>query len=937
MALFFQLTATGIVNGMIYALMGFAFIAIFRVTHIINFALGEYFMIGGFGAVVGARLGAPWFVGLVIGVGAAWILGNVLHRAAIQPAGSNASLESLVIITLGASLLLRGIAQIIFGSDSVSVPGFSGESPVAFAGVSVLPQTFWVVGIGVIASLGLWLYFQFTTSGLTLRASAESRVGANLSGVDTWRTGRRAFALGCALAGLAGVVATPLSFVSFDVGLFIGFKGFTAAVLGGLRSFTAAAVGGVVLGLLESYSSGYLSSAYRDATTFVVLLVVLLARPGGFSKVRASAHALVGGAESNDDVRSMSGRHRQQRLTIAGAAVAVAFVPLLLSPSVLSTMVFAGLFALVGVGVTLLLGYAGQISLAHAALMGVGAYSSAVLVTMHGWSPLAAVGAGIVIACAAAWILSKVLFRLQGLYLAMATMGLAIIFTVVATQADPITGGSNGIPGVPDFSVGSFTVQGNLAYFWLVWGLVLLSIFICFNLIDSRFGRAFRAVKGSEAAATALGINNAKIKLQIFVFSAALAAVAGSLYAHFVSITEPGDWDVLHAFQILIIVIVGGMNSLWGAPIGAIFMFIVPNEIQSLFPGATASQINQLLFGVILIAVMVLRPDGLVGWWRAIHRRLRGTAVGVVVAKVMSVPKDRGGPEYIHAPEDYESELSRLELRLTLRSRASSAVGDGIAPVLAVQKVSKSFGGVEALKGITLSVASRSITALIGPNGAGKTTLFNCIAGALRPDAGTINFANGSPGGFDLVHAAPYRAAEAGLARTFQNVQLFGNMTARENVMIGCHPLTRASAVEGALRVGRHRAEAQTVRRQANQWLQFVGLGSVGDQPAKTLPFGHQRLLEVARALASEPLLLLLDEPAAGLNHREKEGLALLLERVQKLGVSVFIVEHDMTLVMRIAERILVFDHGELIASGAPEAVRRNELVIQAYLGQETA
>jgi branched-chain amino acid transport system permease protein len=932
-----QLTVIGIANGMVYALMGFAFIAIFRVTHIINFALGEYFMIGGFGAVVAERLGAPWFVGLTIGVGAAWVLGAVLHRAAIQPAGANASLESLVIITLGASLLLRGVAQILFGSQPLSVPDFSGHAPLAFAGISVQPQTFWVVGVGIVASLVLWLYFQYTTSGLALRASAESTVGAHLTGVDTWRTGRLAFALGCALAGLAGVLVTPLSFVSFSVGLFIGFKGFTAAILGGLRSFTGAAVGGIVLGLLESYSAGYLSSAYRDATTFVVLLFVLLARPGGFSKFRASGLALVGGAESDDDMRSMSGRQLQQRLTLAAAAIAVALAPLVLSRSLLSTMVFAGLFALVGVGVTLLLGYAGQISMAQAALMGIGAYSTAVLVKVHGWDPMAALVIGVVIACAVAWMLSKLLFRLQGLYLAMATMGLAIIFTVVVTQVDWITGGSNGLPGVPDFSVGGFTVQGNRSYFWLVWGLVLVSIFLSFNVIDSRFGRAVRAVKGSESAATALGINNAKIKLQIFVFSAALAAIAGSLYAHFLSITQPGDFDVLQAFQILIIVIVGGMNSLWGAPIGAIFMLIVPNQIESLLPAATSSQINQVLFGVVLIAVMVLRPDGLVGWWRELRRRVDRLMAGARVSKALTMAVRRRSEVHSAALERHNSSVAWLEGGAALRPQPARPAADRGLSVLAVQGVSKAFGGVEALKGVTLSVAPRSITALIGPNGAGKTTLFNCIAGALRPDSGSIKFVNGSPAGFDLVRAAPHQVAEAGLARTFQNVQLFGNMTARENVMIGCYPLTGATPLEGALRIGRHRTEAQRVKERADQWLDFVGLGGVGDRPAKTLPFGHQRLLELARALASEPLLLLLDEPAAGLNRIEKEELAKLLELVQQLGVSVFIVEHDMTLVMRLAEQIFVLDYGELIAAGSPDAVRRDELVVQAYLGAELA
>jgi branched-chain amino acid transport system permease protein len=910
-----QLVATGIVNGTVYALVALGVVTIFRVTNVVNFAQGEFVMLGGFLAYTLLAWGLPWLAVAPLVVVALFLGGLLVHRVALQPAGRDASLEALVLITIGVALLLRGVAQVVWGSDPLPVQPFTGSVPIVLAGAAVVPQALWVVGCGAVLACLLYAFFRLTSLGLALRASAEQRTGAHLVGVDTWATGRLSFALGCGIAGLMGVLVTPLSFVSYDIGVLLGLKGFTAAILGGMRSFSGAAMGGLALGLLESGASGYISSGYRDAVTFVVLAAVLLVRPASLSRggTETDLDALAGQtatASRFDRVRTSA-----HRWAVGGLIVVVLGLSFVLPAPLLSALVFAGLFSLVAVGVVLLLGYAGQISFGHASFLGIGAYATGLLTVRLGLPPLLALVVGAVLAAAIAWIVGAVIFRLRGFYLAMLTLGLTIIFTVVVTQLRTITGGANGIPGILPFEILGVRVADDRAYFLLAWGLVAAALLLGFNLIDSRFGRATRAIKGSEMAALAAGVDTGQVKLQILVLSAVMASVAGSLYAHYLTLVYPHVLDVSQALAILIMAIVGGTATLWGAPVGAVFMTLLPELMQRAMPDAAAAdraaQFQQILFGLLLIVVMIARPDGLtglLGGW--LGRRRPPAPTATASAQPQSRPPLAVNPR--------SSELLP----------APNALDGVTGSALNVAGLSKSFGGLHAAKNVWLDVPTGSIAALIGPNGAGKTTVFNCIAGVLRSDQGTIRL-----GVRELNHPAPYRLAELGLARTFQNVRLFGNMTVLENVMVGCHARTRATLLEALFRVGRHRSEERRIQAEAAHWLAYVGLGDLADRNAFSLAFGQQRLLEVARALAARPRVLLLDEPAAGLNPVEKEGLARLLLDIRAHGTTLLLVEHDMRLVMQVADHIVVLDHGEVIARGTPAAVRADPRVVEAYLG----
>lgn len=910
-----QLTATGVVNGLIYALIAFGFIAIYRVTNVVNFAQGEFVMVGGFLAMTLSSLGIPWPVSLVGAVAVAAILGVVLHRSALQPAGRNASVESLVIVTIGAAFLLRGVAQLIWGSDPLAVPPFTDGEPIRLLRFSVAPQALWIVLFAIVTAVLLWLFFTRTTAGLSLRACAQNRSGADLVGIDSWRMSRVAFALGCGIAGLAGVLLTPLSFVSVEVGVLLGFKGFTVAILGGLRSFTAAAYGGVLLGLIESYTAGYWSSSYRDAVTFVVLLIVLVLRPQGFVRGGLDATQVTSGQATEETITAGTGGLRKHWQGILGVAVIVVVLPYLLENSTLSGFVFAGLFAVVAVGLVLLLGYAGQISLGHASLMGIGGYSSAVLTLRAGFPPLVALAVGVLLSCSVAWIIAKIIFRFEGFYLAMATLGLTIIATVVATQWTGITGGSNGIPGIASFSLLGFNFVDTQSSLYLAWGVALLSVVLALLLIDSRFGRSMRAIKGSEPAAVVVGVDPSRVKRQVFVISAGLAAIAGSLFVHYSSLANPGSFDLFQAIQILVMVVVGGMHSVWGALLGSVFITLVPETIQQLIPSAQAGQIEQVVFGIVLIVVMVVRPDGLAGVIKSIWRVLVYVVPGRLTPSSPSpVPLD-----------DLGVSPTPTEVASTLAAQRSDEID---VPVLDLRGISKAFGGLQALQPLEISIRRGSITALIGPNGAGKTTAFDCIAGSLRPDQGSVLL-----DGERIDQLRPHHVASRGLIRTFQNVRLFKNMSVLENVMVGCHSWTAAGPYEAALRIGRHRREEREIAEIANHWLDYVGLMPFARRPAATLPFGHQRMLELARAMAAKPRMLLLDEPAAGLNRVEKDDLVELLDRIRGQGVTLLLVEHDMTLVMELAEWIVVLDHGAVIARGRPEEIRNDGAVVEAYLG----
>jgi branched-chain amino acid transport system permease protein len=559
----------------------------------------------------------------------------------------------------------------------------------------------------------------------------------------------------------------------------------------------------------------------------------------------------------------------------------------------------AGAMATSTVGVVLLLGLAHQLAIGQAAFSMIGGYTTGILCVDYGWDPFAAMIAGAALTMLLAYAIATPLLKLRGFVLVMATLGLHLMLIVVAFQL-PITGGAIGITGVPKFAIfGLIRFTGETDYFYAVWAIAAIAIIIGLNIDHSMIGRALRAIAGSEAAAASVAVDINRYKVQMFVIGAGMASVSGSLIVHYLRAIDPTVFGFAFSLNLVTGTIVGGLLSIWGGALGAVIIVGLREVLREL----SLPLWEAMIMGGLTVVILIVFPRGIAGAIGDLFDRLAGERV----ARRASV--DNSGTVAL-AP----------------------FLADETAPstMLEVVDAARSFGSLRAVSQVSFAVAARSITALIGPNGAGKTTMFNLIGGYQPLDAGSIRLA-----GQEIGTKLPKDIAILGVGRTFQNVQLFENMSVLENVMCGRHRQLKAGIVPICLRLPQARAEEAETRRQAATVLGFVGLQGAEAMPPASLSFGHQRMVEIARALALQPRLLLMDEPASGLNDTETEQLAELVLRIAALGITVLLVEHDMRLVMGLADHVVVMDHGEKMAEGPSDRVRADPRVIEAYLGRD--
>ncbi len=617
-----------------------------------------------------------------------------------------------------------------------------------------------------------------------------------------------------------------------------------------------------------------------------------------------------GFAEGAMSAASGQARRRRWRRDLAGLAILVALIatfPLVATPQVTFVGVFAGVFALAALGLSLLMGLAGQISLGQAGFLAVGAYTTGVLTTRYGMNALLASVVAVAITLVLAVAVGLPILRLRGHYLALATLGFGIIVAVVANQWE-FLGGQSGIFGVPKVEFNGRRYDEAGEQFWLVWAAVVVALALARNVATGRVGRALGAVNDSEVAAETLGIDTFRLRLQVFVVSAGLAAIAGSCYAHVVGVVNAQAASFQLSVELLLMSVIGGLASVWGAIIGAVFVEglgeALTTYIPRLIPGASGEY--QLIgFGIVLTLAVIFLPGGFVSAAARLGRTIARPA------------RDEAKPE---------SEAIPVESGPLLPREGRPEPG---TPILVVRGLTRHFGGVHAVSDVDLEVRTGEIVALIGPNGAGKTTLFNVVSGILPPTGGAVEIS-----GRRVEKRPPHVVAAARAARTFQNLQIFSSSSVVGNVAVGRHLRSSAGLVAGALALPA-RAEERAVHAQARQLVDLLGLIDVADAMAADLPFGRQRLVEIARALATEPDLLLLDEPMAGLSAAERGALATLLRRLRAGGMAILLVEHDMEAVMALADRITVLDDGQVIATGTPAEIGENPAVIEAYLGAE--
>jgi branched-chain amino acid transport system permease protein len=579
---------------------------------------------------------------------------------------------------------------------------------------------------------------------------------------------------------------------------------------------------------------------------------------------------------------------------LQGVAVAVIVAaPLVLGDYPLALLTYVGLSAIVALGLVLLTGKGGLSSFGQAAYVGIGAYVSAIVTRDYGVSPWLTLPLVLVVVGIAAWLSALVAIRLSGHYLSLGTLAFALAMYFLFGGLE-VTGGQNGLPDIPPLSLGEAPRWEPTVDYALVWGALLLAIWALANLLDSRMGRAIRTLRQGAVMAEAMGIDTAAAKTAIFVVAGAMAGASGWAYAHFQRFVNPSPFSLMQGIEYLFMAVLGGAGSLWGAVAGAGIVTLLRQWLQTRLPDLLGVNGNfeSVVFGIIILALFQFAPEGLLPRLR----RLLGWS------EIVPRAVDDGGD-------------------LPRRPRAP-----GGSALLEVDGARKAFGGVVANEDVSLAVASGEIVALIGPNGAGKSTFFDCVTGLTQADRGTFRF-QGRP-----IRGLSSRAiARQGVGRSFQHVRLLPDMSAIENVAIGAHRRGSRGMLAAMLR--RDRGEERALFAEAQRQLERVGLGAEAWAEAGSLALGQQRLLEIARALAGDPLLLLLDEPAAGLRHQEKQALAALVRALKADGIGILLVEHDMDFVMSLADRVVVMDFGRRIAEGTPTQVQANPAVLEAYLG----
>jgi len=582
-------------------------------------------------------------------------------------------------------------------------------------------------------------------------------------------------------------------------------------------------------------------------------------------------------------------------LPIMLLALAVPVVALLPLPDFwIAQLNYIGLYALVSLGLVLLTGVGGLTSFGQAAFVGIGAYTTAWLTLNTGMSPWLTLFVGLALTAISALIVGLITLRMSGHYLPLATIAWGLSLYYLMGNLDAL-GKYDGLLGLKSLSIGGINLGQGRLFFVLCWALLLASAVALLNLLDSRPGRAIRSLKGGTQMAEAMGINTFRYKVTIFVIAALLAAVAGWLLAHFQRTVNPSAFGLKMGIEYLFMTVVGGVGYVWGAIVGAGLVKLLDDWLQVALPAliGTSGSYEVIVFGIVLVLVLKYLPEGL---WSVVARKF---------------PKPQRLIDWADADD----------LPVSIKPQNGERV-------LVVNNIRKQFGGLVAVNDISFEITAGQIVGLIGPNGAGKSTTFNLITGGLNKTSGRVTFL-----GEDVTALPSREISRKGMARTFQHVKMIADMTVLENVAMGAYTRGRSGVLSSMLRA--NRAEEQRLMKEAQRQLERIGMGDYLHEQVGNLAMGPQRLMEIARALCCDPALLLLDEPAAGLRHMEKQALVAVLRQLQGEGMSILLVEHDMDLVMDVCDQLVVMEFGTLLTRGTPAEVQANPAVRAAYLGTE--
>ena len=602
-----QIIIGGLVQGIVFAIVALGMSLVYRVTGIINLAQGGFCVIAALGYYqLGQVLGWPpvWaFAAAALGT---TIFGLLIGAATFVPALSRLPNSSMLMLTAGLLTFLQGLTLVIWGSQPYAVAPFSGEQPITLLGIRFPSQGPWIVGVAAVVVLGTWYLLTRTASGKALLACAENPHAARLMGIDVPRLTLLSFGLTALIAALGGIAVAPIISLEFDTGGFFTNAGFIAVAIGGMSSLVGSVGGGLFLGVAEQLAAGYVSSLFSNALALALLLVTLLWRPQGLFMPRRTRRLDV-----REDVRVYRAivRFRGPRAALAGLvalAILIALPYIVGEGGMLSSLVITGILFIGVLGLDVLMGYAGQVSLGQAAFLAIGGYTAAILATTYDFSPLVGTLAGMAVSLVCAIALSLVTMRLRGAYLALATLSFGLLVDSLTVGLN-ITGGPSGLVGIPSFAIGPYSFDSDTSMYYLVLGIIVVLVAALYGGMHSSFGRALQAIRTDQTAAAALGIDVPRHKMAAFAISALLGSLCGSLYAFDFHFLSPEMVSTPRSFEMIAMQVVGGEGMLVGGLVGSALITLLPTIFQPLAAYKTLAE------GAILVLAFQYLPDGIVG------------------------------------------------------------------------------------------------------------------------------------------------------------------------------------------------------------------------------------------------------------------------------------------------------------------------------------